>query len=144
MDIARPEAATNATLGARLRRLRKCLGYERVTTWATFTKLSPNTILKIERGEMKVIKPWILGRILSVLRGRIRDIFPAARGDIYDYLIPPKTFGNRLRNLRLRRGMQQKVLAKALGVARFTLQRYESDQSKPNREIMRRIDLQWG
>jgi len=140
-DNAIPELS-NATLGMRLRYLRRRL-HEPITSYATVTGLAHSTISRLERNKTGTIDPAIVGRLLSHLKNRFKDAFPDVQGDIYDFLIPPKTFGDRLRNLRLRRGMQQKELAKALGVARFTLQRYERNQSKPNAEIMCRIDREW-
>jgi len=127
----------------RLRYLRRRL-HEPITSYATVAGLAHTTISRLERDKTKTIDPAILGRYLSPLKDRFKELFPEIEGDIYDFVIPPKTFGDRLRNHRLRRGMRQKKLAEVLGVARFTLQRYESNQSKPNGEIMRRINLQWG
>ena len=101
-----------ATLGARLRYLRKRLGYP-MTTFATMTRLSHNTIAKVERNEMKSIQPWVLGRMLPFFLARFKEAFPDAHADAYDYLIPPKTFGDWLRNFRLRRGLRQGELARA-------------------------------
>jgi len=101
--------------------------------------LSHNTIARIERDEIKYIQPWILGRLIPPLVKRFREVFPDVHGDVYDYLIPPKTFGERLRNYRLRHGLQQKELAKILGVARFTIQRYESDRFAPKQDILCRL-----
>ena len=53
---------STATLGARLRYLRKRLGYT-ITSLATMTKLGHNTIARLEREEAKSAKPWVLGRI---------------------------------------------------------------------------------
>lgn len=88
---------------------------------------------------MRIIQPWILGRILTLLKGRFKEAFPDARGDIYDYLIPPKTFADWLRNLRLRHGLQQTELAKTLGVNRYTINRYEMNRSNPSQEVHRRL-----
>jgi DNA-binding XRE family transcriptional regulator len=101
--------------------------------------LGHNTIAKLERDELKIIQPWILGRILSVMQGRLREVFPDVRGDIYDYLIPPKTFGYWRCNFRVRRGLRQGELAKALGVNKYTITRYEANQSKPNNVVRRQL-----
>jgi len=112
--------------------------------YATVVKLGHNTIAKIERDEMKVIQPWILGRILSVLQGRLKEVFPDIRGDIYDYLIPPKTFGDWLRNFRMRHGLRSNQLARALGVNRFTITRYESNQTTPSLAVQSRLQDRYG
>jgi DNA-binding XRE family transcriptional regulator len=108
------------------------------------TKLSHNTIAKLERDEMKSIKPWVLGRMLPFFLARFKEAFPDASGDAYDYLIPPKTFGDWLRNFRLRRGLRQGELAKALGVNKFTITRYEANQSNPNQKIRDRLRQHFG
>jgi DNA-binding XRE family transcriptional regulator len=74
---------------------------------------------------------------------RFKDVFPEVNGDAYDYLIPPKTFGDWLRNFRLRRGLRQGALAKTLGVNKFTITRYEANQSTPNQEIQRRFQTRF-
>jgi transcriptional regulator with XRE-family HTH domain len=137
-----PDFST-ATLGARLRYLRKRLGYT-ITSLATMTKLGHNTIARLEREEAKSVKPWVLGRVLPFYLARFKEAFPYAAGDAYDYLIPPKTFGDWLRNFRLRRGLRQGELAKALGVNKFTITRYESNHSIPSRDIQRRFQERYG
>ena len=108
------------------------------------TKLSHNTIAKIERDEMKPIKPWVLGRMLPFLIAGFKEAFPEAVGDAYDYLIPPKTFGDWIRNFRMRRRLRPGGLAKALGVNKFTVTRYEANQSTPNQDIRRRLQQFFG
>jgi transcriptional regulator with XRE-family HTH domain len=137
-----PDIST-ASLGARIRYLRKRLGYT-ITSLATLTELGHNTIAKLERDEMKSIKPWVLGRMLPFLLAKFKEAFPDATGDTYDYLIPPNTFGDWLRNLRLRRGLRQRELAKSIGVNKFTITRYEANQSLPNQEIRRRLQKHFG
>ena len=134
---------SKASLGKRLRYLRKRLGYT-ITVYATLARLGHNTIARIERDETKVIQPWILGRILPLLAGRFQEAFPDARGDVYEYLMPTKRFGDWLRNLRLRHGLQQKELAKALGVARYTIQRYETHQCLPKKAVRYRLEQRFG
>jgi len=108
------------------------------------TELGHNTIAKLERDEMKSIKPWVLGRMLPFLLAKFKEVFPDAVGDAYDYLIPPNTFGDWLRNLRLRRSLRQGELAKSLGVNKFTITRYEANQSLRNREIRCRLQKRYG
>jgi len=103
------------------------------------TGLSHGTISRVERGSSKPIQPWILGRILPLLSSRFSEVFPHIKEDLYDHLVPPRNFAGWLRNFRLRRGLQQKELAKALGIARFTLQRYEMDLSSPRNDLRSRI-----
>lgn len=63
---------------------------------------------------------------------------------MYDYLIPPKTLGDCFRNLQLHQGFQQTQLAKVLGIARFTVQRYEANRATPSRAIQPRLKQQFG
>ena len=108
------------------------------------THLGHNTIARLEREDSKSAKPWVLGRMLPFLMERFKEAFPDATGDAYDYLIPPNTFGDWLRNFRLRRGLRQGELAKALGVNKFTITRYEANQSMPNNDIRRRLQQRFG
>lgn len=74
--------------------------------------------------------------------GRLREVFP--EGDPYDCIIPPKTLGSWIKNQRLRRGLEQKELARRLGVHVFSLVRYERDEFRPDLEIRRRLTRQLG
>lgn len=108
------------------------------------TRLGHNTIAKLERNEMRSVQPWILGRILPFVAKRFKEAFPEAGGDAYDYIIPPKTFGDWMRNFRARRGLQQIEMAKALRVNKFSVNRYEANQSRPNKEILARLRRRFG
>ncbi len=108
------------------------------------TRLGHNTIAKLERDETRSVQPWTLGRIVPFLAGRFKEAFPEAKGDAYDYLIPPKTFGDWMRNFRLRRGLQQIQLARAIRVNKFSVNRYEMNQSRPNTEVLGRIRRRFG
>lgn len=129
---------SKATLGARLRYLRKRLGVT-LEEFSQMTRLGHNTIAKIERGETRKIQPWVLGRILPALAGRFKEAFPEAAGDPYDFLIPPTTFGGWLKNFRMRHGLKLKDLARTLKVRPFTVIRYEADESKPAREVQENL-----
>lgn len=125
---------SKATLGARLRYLRKRLGVT-LEEFSQMTRLGHNTIAKIERGETRKVQPWVFGRILPVLAGRFKEAFPETDGDPYDFLIPPTTFGGWLKNFRMRRGLKLKDLARALKVRPFTVIRYEANATKPAQEV---------
>ncbi|MEK7233266.1 MAG: helix-turn-helix transcriptional regulator [Elusimicrobiota bacterium] len=125
-----------ATLGTRLRLLRKRLGVT-LDEFSQKTGLSRNAISRAERDAIRQINPRVLQQLLRQLSGRLKEAFP--NGDPYDFLIPPLTFGGWLRNQRLRRGMAQKQLAKALRVHVFTVVRYESDRSEPDSSIRQRL-----
>jgi transcriptional regulator with XRE-family HTH domain len=135
--VALPDLS-KATLGARLRYLRKRLGVT-LEEFSQMTRLGHNTIAKIERGETQKVQPWVLGRILPTLASRFNEAFPETAGDPYDFLIPPTTFGGWLRNFRMRRGLKLKDLARALKVRPFTVIRYEADESKPAPEVRQNL-----
>lgn len=59
--------------------------------------------------------------------------------DFYDYFCPNNTFGSKLKKARLKQGIQQKDLAKMLGVNKVSVCRYEKDQSKPDKEIISKL-----
>lgn len=124
-----------ASLGVRLRFLRRKAGLS-LDDLAKKSGLQRNVLSRLERDKTrKANYPWVLGRILPFLAGRFKEAFPEAKGDPYDFLIPPKTFGGWLRNLRMRRGMKLKDLAQALKVRPFTVIRYEADATKPARAV---------
>jgi transcriptional regulator with XRE-family HTH domain len=135
--VALPDLS-KATLGARLRYLRKRLGVT-LEEFSQMTRLGHNTIAKIERGETRKVQPWVLGRILPALADRFKEAFPETAGDPYDFLIPPTTFGSWLKNFRMRRGLKLKDLARTLKVRPFTVIRYEANESKPAPEVRQNL-----
>ena len=124
---------TNATLGARLRYLRRRAKVT-IAQLATRSKVSHNAISRLERTPDCRVNPAILERILQVLRLNFQEISPGA-GDCYDLLFPPKTPGSWTKNARLKKGLQQKVLAKRLGVSRETVRRWERDLVRPGTNV---------
>lgn len=127
-------------MGQRLRFLRKKLGL-RVKDLSPKVRLAESAIARIERDEARP-QPWVLGRILAFLASNSKEAFPETNGDPYDFLIPPTSFGTWLRNLRMRRGMKQRDLARVLGVRPYSVVRYEADLTKPApaiRERLRRV-----
>ena len=60
------------------------------------------------------------------------------RGAI-DVLCPPVSFGARIRNLRLGKGVQQKDLAEMLGIYKVSLCRYEKDSVRPDEKLIKMI-----
>ena len=134
---------SKATLGARLRFMRRKTGLT-INQLAHKARLGHNVIASLERGKTRTLKPWVLGRILPFLAPGFKEAFAEARGDLYDFLAPPDTFGGWLRNLRLRRGMKQKELARALGVSRESIRRYEGDLSRPAKAVSKRLEEVFG
>lgn len=107
--------------------------------FSQITGLARNTIARVERDETRHVDPRILGRLLPQFASRFKEAFPESGGDPYDFLIPPKTLGAWLKNQRLRLGMPQKNLAKTLGVHAYTIIRYESNRTKPDKSVRRRL-----
>lgn len=102
------------------------------------SQISHSAISRIERDETRA-QPWILGRLLPVLASQFKNAFPETKGDPYNFLFPPRSFGSWLRNLRIRHGPKVGQLAGMLSVKPFTIIRYEANLSKPKLEIRERI-----
>src|SRR5579885_1786213 len=95
-----------------------------------------SVLTRLERDKTSLRQaPWILGRILPALRAKFKEAFPETNSDPYDFLYPPTTFGGWLLNLRARRGLKLRDLARLLGVRPFTVIRYENNLSKPDPEV---------
>jgi len=60
--------------------------------------------------------------------------------DFFDYFCPSDTWGSRLRKMRLSRNLQQKDLAKMLGIHKVSVCRYEKDLVNPSKKIAEKID----
>ena len=129
---------TKASVGEHLRYMRKRLQLT-IEGLSKKSGLSHNVIARLERDETRKANPWVLGKILPLLADRFKETFPEAQGDPYDFLIPPTTFGGWLKNFRLRKALQLNELAKALRVNPYSVIRYESDQSKPDKTIRARL-----
>jgi len=52
-------------------------------------------------------------------------------------MAPPRTFGERIRFLRLRRGMKQNELARRLRISKVAVCRYEKDTARPRTKHLR-------
>ena len=129
---------SKATLGARLRYLRRRAKVT-IAQLATRSKISHNTISRLERTPDRRANPAILEKILQVLRLIFQEISPGA-GDCYDRLVPPKTPGSWIKNARLKKGLQQKALAKRLGVSRETVRRWERDLVRPGTNVQNHLN----
>lgn len=71
---------TKASFGARLRYLRRRLGLT-IEEFRKTTGLSHDAISRIERDAHRVLEPWILGRIIPQVQGRLGKVFPETKGD---------------------------------------------------------------
>lgn len=130
-----------ATLGTRLRFLRKSLGLT-LDRFSQISGLSRNAISRIERDIIRHVEPRILGRLMAHYANRLKEVFP--EGDPYDSIIPPKTLGAWIKNQRLRRGLEQKRLARELNVHVFSVVRYERDEFRPDAEVRKRLNKLFG
>ncbi|MCB4756953.1 MAG: transcriptional regulator [Elusimicrobia bacterium] len=122
---------SKATLGTRLRYLRRRAGIT-ITQLATQSGISHNSISRLERASSFKVNPTILEKLMQVLGVKLQEISPETDGDCYDLLIPPKTLGSWIKNARMKKGLQQKKLARLLGVNRETVRRWERDIVHPN------------
>ena len=128
----------NATLGARLRYLRRGAKVT-IALLATRSKVSHNAISRLERTPDGRTNPAILERILQVLGVNFQEISPGS-GDCFDLLVPPKTPGSWIKNARLKKGLRQKALAERLGVSRETVRRWERDLVRPGSKIQNHLN----
>ncbi len=119
----------------RLRYMRKRL-HLTLDDFSKQTGVARSVLSRLERGgTRKANYPWVLGRILPFLSSRFKEAFPESKGDPYDFIIPPSSFGSWLKNFRLRRGMKLNHLAKLLNVRPYTIIRYEAGQTKPAESV---------
>lgn len=102
---------------------------------ARLTGLGHNSIGRLERGEFQP-DPARLGRILSHFVPEASELLGP---DFYERLIPADDFGGWLRNFRLRNGLRQDELARALGLHKVTVCRYEKGAAKPAAEVVKRL-----
>ncbi|MBI4422301.1 MAG: transcriptional regulator [Elusimicrobia bacterium] len=111
---------------------------------STKSGLGHNVISRLERDAVRRVHPWIIGRLLPYLASQLKETFPKSEGDPYDFLMPPTTFCAWLKNLRMRRGLKLKELARRLKVRPFTVIRYEADETKPAPEVRRNLRRAFG
>ena len=99
---------------------------------------------RYEQGKILDINPWMLQKIANSLKIDPAELFPAPvqsnNKDFLDYFCPNDTWGNRLRKLRLKRNLQQKDLAKMVGVTKAAICRYEKNCLKPSIQVMLKIN----
>lgn len=149
-SLPRPPVALpqDNSLGSKLRYLRQTQGITQ-NTLATTIGHPAQLIAKYERNEIKQPNPHILQKLASALKVKpnklisIQDFESISNKsrlqDIYDYFIPPKDFGSKLKNLRLRRNIGQKELAEQLGLNRESIRRYEKNITRPNTNILTKL-----
>ena len=129
------------TIGDRIRNLR-------VQTGLTIDQIVnqrdiPRSVLnRYERNEIDKLDPWTLEKIAKALEIDPIELLVSETDvkDIFDYFCPPTTLGAKIRNLRLKKHLQQKDLAKMLGIHKVSLCRYEKDQCKPDKQIILKLE----
>lgn len=134
---------TKASFGARLRYLRRRLDLT-IGEFSKTTGLSHGAISRVERDAHRVLEPWILGRIILQLQGRLGEVFPETKGDPCDFLYPRDTFGGWLKNFRARRGLLQNEVAKAMAVSTETIRRYQDNECKPSKRNLFKLKAVFG
>lgn len=78
-----------------------------------------------------------MGKLLNYFGQAAVDAFPGE--DAFEKVAPVSDFGSWLRNFRIRRGLQQVALAKAIGVSKESVSAYESSRAKPRSAILVRL-----
>lgn len=123
-------------IGARIRFLRKRQGLT-IPDLERLTGISHGTISRLERGSAAV-NVAAVGKLLAYFGRDIEEAFPDGQ-DPQDLLVPVSDFGSWLRNFRVRKRLQQVELARALGVSKVTVCRYERNHSRPQDVIIKRL-----
>jgi transcriptional regulator with XRE-family HTH domain len=136
------------TLGSRLKHLRQSQGITQ-NTLATLCSRPVSLIAKYEQNKIKKPSPYLLQELARALKTdtnkliHIQDFQAISNKqdikDIFDHLVPPKDFGSKLKNLRLKHKINQKELALKLGLNRESIRRYEKNITTPNQEIQAKI-----
>ena len=130
-------------LGARIKVLRIKNGLKQAELDKS-AGIGTTVIARYEQGKVLDLTPWILQRIAKSLKIDPSELLPgleqANKKDFLYYFCPSDTWGGRLRKMRLNRNLQQKDLAKMLGLHKASVCRYEKERSKPSKTITENID----
>ena len=139
VDLKDPTLA----LGARIKALRIKTGLKQAEL-AKSAGIGTTVLARYEQGKVLDLTPWILQKIAKSLKIDPVELLPgteqANNKDFLDYFCSSGTWGGRLRKMRLNRNIQQKDLAKMLGIHKVSLCRYEKDLIKPNKIMKKRIE----
>lgn len=137
------------SLGSQLQYLRRCLGETR-STFATLCKHPVSLIAKYEKNKIKTPNTQVLldfAKALKVSPEKLISIQcfqPISNNQEFEELVnhliaAEKDFGSKFRSLRLRANIEQKALAREVGINRESIRRYERNITKPNKTILARI-----
>jgi transcriptional regulator with XRE-family HTH domain len=106
--------------------------------------IGTTVLARYEQGKVLDLTPWVLQKIAKTLKIDPAELLPgpeqANNKDFLDYFCPTNTWSSRLKKLRLSRNLQQKDLARMLGIHKVSLCRYEKDLIKPNKIMKKRIE----
>ena len=130
------------TLGSNIRKERLSRGL----TQADFAKASGvalSGIMAYEKNKVIHPNPFTIQKIAKALQIKELDLFPEVpedAKDAIDVICPLASTGLKIKNLRLRKRLQQKDLARMLGIHEVSLCRYEKDLIKPDEKMKKRIE----
>ncbi|MEW6556079.1 MAG: helix-turn-helix transcriptional regulator [Elusimicrobiota bacterium] len=132
----------NLTLGARIKALRVKIGLNQANL-AKSTGLATSIIGRYEQGRILDLNPFVLEKIATTLKVTPLELLPPAARvgikDSYDYFCRSDTRGSKIKKLRLKHHLQQKDLARMLGIHKVSLCRYEKNHSKPDSIIIQKL-----
>jgi len=131
------------TVGERIRYFRIKSNITRVNL-AKKSGVAVSIIAKYEDNKISKLNIWILEKLAPQLGIRIADLmlYHGSRiKDIYNYVCPLTTLGQKIRNFRIRHHIQQNNLAKMLGIHKVTLCRYERNVVRAPKKIISRIKI---
>jgi transcriptional regulator with XRE-family HTH domain len=137
-----PEKPVLQTLGSNIKRTRLEKGLTQLEL-SKLSKVNLSNLVAYEKDRLKNLDPFIIQKIARVLQINETKLFPNAPDDAkdaIDVLCPPVTIGSRIKNFRLRKHIQQKDLAKLLGIHKVSLCRYEKDVTCPDVKMQIRIE----
>jgi len=129
------------TVGERIRYFRIKSNITRVNL-SKRSGVAVSIIAGYEDNKISKLNIWILEKLAPQLGVRIADLMlyhGSKRKDIYNYVCPPTTLGQKIRNLRIRYHIQQNDLAKMLSIHKVTLCRYERNVVRAPEKIISRI-----
>lgn len=130
------------TLGSNIRKYRVLCGFSQLELART-AGVALSGVIAYEKDRITRPDPVIIQKIAKALQVAEIALFPdapAGAKDAIDVLCPPVSFGSRIRNLRLRKGFQQKELAEMLGIHKVSLCRYEKDLICPDKKTKTLIE----
>lgn len=120
------------------------------STFATLCKHPVSLIAKYEKNKIKTPSTQVLLDFAKALKVSpeklisIQDFQPVSNNQEFEELVDhltaaEKDFGSKFRSLRLRADIEQKALAREVGINRESIRRYERNITRPSKTILTRI-----